>query len=126
MRKKIYITEKQEQMLMEHLIMERRFSINPTQVLLVKEFLDKNFQPCKLNEFGANGAPVATPIVQMKGPDGSPVKGLTARQLYDYLEPQFANMFSDKIQMSKFLVQVIKVWYYGRISKEGLLSTTHC
>ena len=126
MGKKIYITEKQEQMLMEHLVMERRFSINPTQVLLVKEFLDKNFQPCKLNEFGDNGAPVATPIVQMKGPDGSPVKGLTARQLYDYLEPQFANMFSDKIQMSKFLVQVIKDWYYGRISKEGLLSTTHC
>lgn len=126
MGKKIYITEEQEQMLVGHLVMETRFPINPTQVLIVKEFLDKNFQPCKLNEFGANGVPIATPIVQIKGPDGQPVKGLTARQLYDYLEPQFANMFSDKIHMSKFLVQVIKDWYYNRITKEGLLSVTHC
>ena len=54
------------------------------------------------------------------------VKNLTARQLYDVLEDEFRGMFPDKIQLSKFLAQVIKDWYAGRISKEGLLSTTHC
>jgi hypothetical protein len=57
---------------------------------------------------------------------GNVVKNLTARQLFDILENEFRGMFSDKIQRSKFLAQVIKDWYAGRISKEGLLSTTHC
>ena len=63
MGKKIIITEKQEQTLLEHLIMEQTFVIEPNKVLLVKAYLDKNFHKGKLAQFGANGMPEEIPVV---------------------------------------------------------------
>lgn len=126
MGKKIIITEQQEQMLLEHLIMEKTYPIDVNKVLLVKNFLDKHFKRGSLAQFGADGMPENTPVVGVVSGDGKIVKNLTARQLFDVLEDAFKGMFSDKIQRAKFLSQVIKDWYYGRITKEGLLSTTNC
>lgn len=125
MGKKIIITEQQEQTLLEHLIMEKTYPIDPNKVLLVKAYLDKNFKKGKLAQFGDDGMPEGLSVAGMMS-GGNVVKNLTARQLFDVLENEFRGMFSDKIQRSKFLAQVIKDWYTGRISKEGLLSTTHC
>lgn len=124
MGKKIILTEAQEQKLLEYLILENTYPIDPNKVLLVKRYLDKNFKKGNLAEFGANGLPVNTPVVGLLN-NGQVVKNLTAKQLFDVLEDEFRGMFSDKIQRSKFLAQVIKDWYANRISKEGLLSTTH-
>ena len=125
MGKKIIITETQEQKLLEYLILEKNYPIEPSKVLLVKDYLDKNFKKGNLAEFGANGLPVNTPVVGLLN-NGQVVKNLTAKQLFDVLEDEFRGMFSDKIQRSKFLAQVIKDWYANKISKEGLLSTTYC
>ena len=125
MGKKIIITEKQEQILLEHLIMEKTYPVDANKVLLVKDYLDKHFKRGNLAQFGANGMPEGTPVVGILS-GGEVVKNLTAQQLFDILEDEFKGMFSDKIQRSKFLAQVIKDWYAGRISKEGLLSATHC
>ena len=125
MGKKIFITEKQEQSLLEHLIVEQRFPVDPNKVLLVKRYLDKNFKKGKLAEYGENGLPVNTPVVGLLN-NGEVIKNLTAKQLFDVLEEEFRGMFSNKIQRSKFLAKVIQDWYDNRISKEGLLSVTHC
>lgn len=126
MAKKIYITEEQEQMLVKHLVMETRYPINPAHVLYVKDILDKNFIKCTLNQMSPDGNPVSTPIVQLKGPDGNPVRGCDAIYVQDFLEPKCAHMFADRIQLPKFLRQVIIDWYDNKITKEGLLSVTHC
>lgn len=127
MGKKIIITEAQEQQLLEHFIMERTYPINPDKVLLVKKYLDTHFKKGSLAQFGDDGMPVNTPVVGVITSGSEDVaKNLTARQLLDVLEHEFRGMFSDKIQLSKFLVQVIKDWYAGKITKDGLLSTTHC
>lgn len=123
--KKLIITEKQEQKLLEYLVMENRYPIEPNKVLIVKNYLDKNFKRGNISEFGDNGLPTNTPVVGLLN-NGEVVKNLTARQLFDLLEDEFRGMFSNKIQRSKFLAQVIKDWYANKISKEGLLSTTHC
>lgn len=125
MNKKIIITEKQEQQLLEHLIIEQEFPIDTNKVLIVKSFLDKNFKRGSLSEFGKNGLPVNTPVVGLLN-KGEVIKNLTAKQLFDLLEDEFRGMFSNKIQRSKFLAKVIKDWYAHKISKEGLLSSTHC
>lgn len=125
MRKKIIITEKQEQKLLEHLITERSYPIEPNKVLIVKKYLDDNFKRGKIAQFGENGLPTNTPVVGMLN-NGEVVKNLTASQLFDVLEDEFRGLFNDKIQRSKFLIQVIKDWYANKISKEGLLSKTHC
>lgn len=124
MGKKIIITEKQEQQLLEHLIVEQEFPIEPNKVLLVKAYLDKNFKKGNLEEF-KNGTPGVTPVVG-RLLNGKVVQNLNARQLFDVLEDEFRGMFSNKIQRSKFLAQVIKDWYANEITKEGLLSVTHC
>ena len=128
MGKKIIITESQEQALLEYFIMEKTYPIDPNKVLLVKKYLDKHFKRGKLSQFGANGMPEDVPVVGVisDGKESNVAKNLTARQLLDLLIDEFRGMFSDKIQRSKFLAQVIKDWYAGNISKEGLLSTTHC
>lgn len=123
--KKIILTEKQEQQLLEFLILEKTYPINPNKVLIVKKYLDKNFKKGTLSEFGANGLPVNTPVVGVLS-NSKVVKNLTAEQLFDILEDEFRGMFSDKIERSKFLTQVIKDWYYNKITKNGLLSKTHC
>lgn len=125
MGKKIIITEKQEQQLLEHLIVEQEFPIEPKKVLIVKSYLDKNFKRGKLAEFGDNGLPVNTPVVGLMN-NGEVVKNLTARQLFDVLEDEFRGMFLNKIQRSKFLAKVIQDWYANKITKDGLLSVTHC
>jgi hypothetical protein len=128
MGKKIIITESQEQALLEYFVMEKTYPIDPNKVLLVKKYLDKHFKRGKLAQFGADGMPEGVPVVGVisEGKDNNIVKNLTARQLLDLLIDEFRGMFSDKIQRSKFIAQVIKDWYAGKISKEGLLSTTHC
>lgn len=125
MGKKIIITENQEQQLLEFLILEKTYPIDTNKVLLVKKYLDKHFKKGNLAKFGDNGLPVNTPVVGLLN-NGQVVKNLGAKQLFDILEDEFRGMFSDKIQRSKFLIQVIKDWYGNKISKEGLLSTTHC
>ena len=125
MRRKIIITEQQEQTLLEHLIMEKTYPIDPNKVLVVKGYLDKNFKKGEISQFGSSGMPEGMYVVGIIS-GGNVVKNLTAKQLFDVLEDEFRGMFSDKVQRSKFLAQVIKDWYAGRISKEGLLSTTHC
>lgn len=125
MSKKIILTETQERKLVNYIIKEMTYTIEPNKVLLVKKYLDKNFQKGKLDKFGDNGMPTSMPVVGMLV-NNEVVKNLTARQLLDVLEDEFRGMFNDKDKLKKFLTQVLKDWYYNRISKEGLLSKTNC
>ena len=123
--KKIIINESQEQMLLEHLICEKRYPIEPEKVLHVKNFLDKNFERGNLGKFGDNGFPLNEPIVGMKF-NGKVVKNVTGEQLLDILNDEYRALYNDKIRNEKFLATVMRDWYYKKISKEGLLSVTHC
>ena len=125
MKKKIIITEKQEEKLLEFLITEQTFPVEPNKVLLVKNFLDKNFKKGTLNQFDDNGMIKNIPVAGMIL-NGEVVKNLTKKQLFNMIEHEFRGMFSNKIQRSKFLAQVIEDWFSNKISKEGLLSKTHC
>ncbi len=120
----IKLNENQEKELLEFLVLENRYPVDTEKVLIIKNFLDKNFKRGNITEFGENGLPSNKPVVGMLS-NGQIVKNLTARQLFDVLENEFRGMFSDKIQRSKFIAQVIKDWYYKKITKEGLLSTTY-
>jgi hypothetical protein len=119
----IKLNENQEKELLEFLVLENRYPVDTEKVLIIKNFLDKNFKRGNITEFGENGLPNNKPVVGMLS-NGQIVKNLTASQLFDVLENEFRGMFSDKIQRSKFIAQVIKDWYYKKITKEGLLSTT--
>lgn len=121
--KKIIINEKQEKTILSNIIYETtQFTVDPVKVLLIKNFLDKNFKRASLNGMGNDGYPSATPIVGMIGSNGEVIKNMSDEQLFDLLCDKFKNIYANNIQRNKFIAQVMKDWFYKKISNEGLLS----
>ena len=71
---------------------------------------------------GSDGNPTALPIVGLKGVDGAVMKNMSDKQLFFMLQNKFYKMFSEPDERDKFLKQIIKDWYYDKISKEGIPS----
>lgn len=119
MSKKVYITEAQ---LKEIIKESQQFPVEPEKVRIVKNYLDDNFIKGGISCLGENGYPTTTPIVALKGTDGNPAKNMTDKQLFALLLDKFKNIYGDESKKKRFLQQVIKDWYYNKISKENLLT----
>lgn len=122
MGRKIYITESQYNRIISEGIEVAKYSVEPDKVKVVKEFLDNNFIKGGIAAIGEDGYPSTTPIVALKGTDGNPARNMSDKQAFELLKDKFGKIYADKIQTNKFLAQILKDWYYNRISNEGLLS----
>lgn len=122
--KRIYITESQYNELKNRLSedINGKYFIDPEKVLIVKNYLDKNFVKASIPCMGSDGYPTVLPVVGLKGADGAVMKNMTDKQLFFMLQNHFYKMFSDGEERDKFLKQIIKDWYYDKISKEGIPS----
>lgn len=122
--KRIYITESQYNELKNRISedINGKYFIDPEKVLIVKKYLDKNFTKGVIPCMGSDGYPTALPIVGLKGVDGAVMKNMTDKQLFFMLQNHFYKMFADPDERDRFLKQIIKDWYYDRISKEGMPS----
>ena len=121
MGKRIIITESQYKRLIQE-DGEKKYAVEPNKVKIVVKFLDDNFLKAGIPSIGEDGYPKTVPIVVLKGTDGQPVKKMTDAQLYELLKDKFGKIYSDANKVNRFLKQIIKDWYYGKISKEGLLT----
>ena len=99
------------------------FCINPEKVLIVKKFLDKGFKAHDYEKIGNSGMPIKIKIISMNASNGEPLKYMYKDQLHDLLIDRFQNMFSDAVERSAFLTQVIEDWLNNAISIFGGLST---
>lgn len=95
---------------------------DPEKVLIVKNYLDKNFAKATIDDTSADGYPMSIPVVGMKDASGNPVRNLNATQLFDILQDKFQDIISSREERDKFLKQVIQDWYSDNISKDGELS----
>ena len=120
--KTVYITEKQEKLLI-HLMMNEEIGGMSDKVGVVKKFLDDNFVRATASEMGENGLPETRGIVVWLDDSKKPVKTLTDVQLFYVLQSQFKNIISDRDERDKFLKQVIKDWYSKKISDVNTLSS---
>lgn len=120
--KTVYITEKQEKLLI-HLMMNEEIGGMSDKVGVVKKFLDDNFVRATTSEMGENGLPETRGIVVWLDDSKKPVKTLTDVQLFYVLQSQFKNIISDRDERDKFLKQVIKDWYNKKISNVNTLSS---
>lgn len=116
--KNIFITESQLNYIKEN---SEHFT-DPNKVKIVCEFLNNNFQKGGISTMGEDGYPTTVPIVGLKGTDGQIIRNMSDKQLFSMLLDKFGKIYSDVNQVKKFLKQVMKDWYYDKISKEGLLS----
>lgn len=121
--KRIVLSEQQEKIFISNILYENtQYTVDTDKVLLIKKFLDKNFKRASMSEMGNDGSPKATPIVGLIDSEGNVVKNMNDKQLFDFIQDKFSNIYENNIQRDKFIAQIIKDWYYKKISKEGLLS----
>ncbi len=122
--RRIIIKENDECKIISDLISEA-FYPNADKVLFIKKYLDKNFQRQSLDDIDSNGYPCISPSVIMMSSNGQPLKTMQPSEFLMFLDDKFHKMISDEGDRKKFLKQVIKDWYYNKISKNGLLSVNY-
>lgn len=122
------VTKKQMNILSEEISQEKKakpYTINPDKVLIVKKYLDSNFKRGKIEKVGDNGYPEIIPVIAMLGSDMEVLKNFSMEQCQDLLIDKYKKMFYDEDEKTKFFAQVLKDWYYDKISQFGTLSVTH-
>ena len=120
MAKKILINEETEREIIDDILTEA-FSPSTEKVLLVKNYLDKNFAPVQIDDIDANGYPIKDKMVNMLS-NGQPLKTMSLKEFLLLLDDKFHAIITDDEDRKKFLKQIIKDWYSGRLTKNGLLS----
>ena len=104
---------------------EKRYPINPQQVLIVKEFLDNTFERGLMDSLDNSGMPCQIQIAIMKAPSGQELKKMFRQDLEDLLNEKYKAMFSNEEQRVKFLKQVVSDWYDDKIGTYGNLSKNY-
>ena len=103
--------------------MNKPYTINPDKVLVVKKFLDGNFQKGNAEFIGNNGRLTKVRIISIPDSNGESLRDLTADNLVDLLIDRFKNMFADQNERSLFMKQVVKDWMDDKITVNGILTT---
>ena len=119
--KNIFITEEQVKYINERKNAPK-WCVDPQKVLLVKRYLDKGFKRANMTGIGDDGYPKDVKIVTMLSSNGTPLRNMTAMQLFYLLQDRFSKMFSDKKQLNNFLWATMNDWYEKKINTNGLLS----
>jgi hypothetical protein len=114
---KIIISEKQEILLINSLLNEEYGFDYGEKRLLIKKHLDDNFMKGSSTEI-INGKPTKIELVVMLGPDKAPVKTMSDKQLFEYLESEFQSIVP-KSERTNFIKETMIAWYNNRISKNG-------
>lgn len=133
MGKKIIVNENQLAVLLEELAGSEiikdqdkmtvpvRYPVNPQKVLVVRDFLDNNFQREAMQGIGQDGLPGQTLIVGMIS-NGVKLKDMYQEDVIDLLIDKFKNMFLNQDERQKFITQVFNDWYNNKIGTYGTLS----
>ena len=103
-------------------ILSESFYPTTERVLMIKRFLDGNFQRSEIDDIGEDGYPKKVKSVVLMSNNQQPLKTMSQDELLILLDDKFNHMISDKNDRKKFFRQIIKDWMENRISKEGILS----
>ena len=103
-------------------ILSESFYPTTERVLMIKRFLDGNFQRSEIDDIGEDGYPKKVKSVVLMSNNKQPLKTRSQDELLILLDDKFNHMISDKNDRKKFFRQIIKDWMENRISKEGILS----
>lgn len=122
MKHKVIISEKMETALINSLIEESVYYPNYEKVLLVKNFLDKNFSISSVPDVSSNGLPTYSKIVNILNNSKEVVNSITLDNLFYMLQEKFKTIENNEQDRDKLLKQIIKDWSNGNITREGGLS----
>jgi hypothetical protein len=120
MKRNITIDENTEHDIIGNILTES-FSPSTEKVLLVKDYIDKNFARVTIDDIDDNGYPIKDKMVNMLS-GGQPLKTMTLGDFLMLLDDKFHKIIKDDSDRKKFLKQIIKDWYTGKLTKNGVLS----
>lgn len=126
--KNVLITNEQAQYIKEHINEGKKITvksnhpIDPNKVKHIVKYMDKTFKKGHMHGIGEDGFPMALPIVGLIGTDGNILRNMTDIQMFYLLQDRFKNLFDDCSRRDNMLKQIIKDWYKGKITKDGLLT----
>ena len=122
MSKIIYITEQQEQELVDRYLKESLI-VNSAQVMDIKNYLNKRFKK-NFNEddIGKDGLPVKTMFITYYDEQGNPKMNLKKTELLDVLNDKYKHFVKDDASRLAYFSQIIEDWLSGNIMNTGQLS----
>ena len=92
-----------------------------SKVLLIKNYLDNNFQRDYILDMDDNGYPINKGVVNMVS-NGVVIQQMQGDEILTLLDDKFHNIIKDKTDRRSFLKQVLSDWFQNKISREGLLT----
>ncbi len=95
------------------------------KVLLIKDYLDKNFVRQTSDTIDENGYPTKEYNIAMVSRNKTILKVFTFNELLILLDDKFHRFFKEDSDRKKFLKQVIYDWFHKKIQKNGLLSVNY-
>jgi hypothetical protein len=117
------ISEKQEALILSKLMEERLNEAEANdKVLRIKDYLDKGFKKVSQGAVDSNGDPSKAEMVLMIGYDGTPVRPLDDKQLFQKLQAKIKNILPED-ERDEFLKKCMIAWYYGKITRNGTIIT---
>lgn len=119
--KKIVLTEDLYESAISDIILEA-MAPKREQVLIVKDYLDKNFKKSSMDDIDENGYPIKRRMISMLS-GGSVGKEMNPDELVSLLNDHFIDIIKKDEDRKKFLKSVIIDWYNNDIDKYGILST---
>lgn len=134
--KKLIITEEQERNLIKLINNDevnvqqmpvpdktnKPYCVNPDKVLIVKKYLDNNFNQLNNTYIGNDGNIKYDKCFNYHDKFGNSLAVMTKEMVQDHLIDKFKKMFVDTIERDLFIAQVLKDWVNGRIGIFGTLS----
>ena len=118
--KTVILSEEQAKYITKH--NSKPFFINPEKVKMVKSYLDKGFQRGNCPQITDDGYPTDVPVVSMLDSANNVIRTMNDMQLFYLLQDRFKGIMGDKTERDRFLQQIIKDWFYNKITDDGLLS----
>ena len=91
------------------------------KVFQVKDYLDKHFARATATKSDDDGYPSEVGVVAIVDGNKKVVKTMSDVQLFYLLQDKFKELFGDKEERDNFLKRIIRAWYYGKISKNGII-----
>lgn len=105
---------------LEYMVSES-FVPSVEQTLIVKDYLDKNFQKQTMDDIDANGYPRKIPVAVMVS-GGQGLKTFQMEELLLLLMDKFSKMIGNESDLREFLKQIVKDWFLNRINRTGIMS----
>lgn len=126
MGKKIIMTAPQfNSLVMEEIgkTIELKYPVDCDKVLLIKDFLDKNFHKDVEDAYSPEGIVVKQPVVFVMNTQGMPVEKIDNETLFDRVFHANRNMYLDQNRLNRFIRKVVEKWLEDKIDQNGMLDT---